>query len=99
MEQRKQEKKLLDGRKVGDWDANLDAGRVKKVKTKPSHDNEDSWDQVDNPFQNVQDRRVEDGVAPMMFDDAIGGKKDRSRDGIKKGKNNKFGYSNSKKKS
>lgn len=94
IEQRNQEKKILEGRKVGGWDANLDSGRVKKMKIK-TYEDDYSVDQAENPFQNVQDRRTEDGVAPMMFDNENFGRGGRSK-GLKATNGDKNRFQNSK---
>lgn len=58
--QRRVEREVIQKRKASEWDAMLDAGRVKKIKVK----NTDTSlkDSKENYFQSVQDRRSTSGI-------------------------------------
>ena len=63
--QRNMEKSILTSRKISDWDAHLDSGRKKKIKTPKvldaDHGTQSEWDEGENPFQKVLDERRDQG--------------------------------------
>merc|ERR1711871_1696778 len=67
--QRSAETKAMAAKKASSWDAHLDAGRVKKVKAQKQETSAStgSWDEAPNPFQAVQDSRLDgEGKFSMM---------------------------------
>jgi hypothetical protein len=67
--QRNLEKGVLESRKISDWDAHLDAGRKKKVKSVKDVNTDEGrsgWDEDENPFQKVLDDR-KDGMGDSSY--------------------------------